>query len=406
MALPLIALLTPAAARYLASRAITASLGRLSAQRAVQYSLPLAGLAISNAELPLPAVSPTYYVPVPSVLAPPPTFISQLVPTYVDVSGWSTLLTAGHDQSIHSTVTYDPDWTGLSRLFGVPQAPSAAFDYANNANQTPILNAAFFTGSRYRVYQGLALFASNTFYHFDRILESPDATAPVILGSPPRYLTGVGVIPLPYPTSKYHPPLLVPDWQQPILGVAPYPVPIPWKDITKLRNFAPDLPTAPVFEQPSAPVYVAPKPNQVPLDDYKQYPPLPRSASPPMFHSLRPPRKNEKEGKIKMPRSMARVLSDVTETVDFINAIYEAVPENLRPRYKDTRFVWRNPPPQVKLEYIYNHWQHINGRKAFGNVLANHIEDMLIGKLSAGVRRNQKAIDRDRLFGYLSGPAL
>lgn len=89
-------------------------------------------------------------------------------------------------------------------------------------------------------------------------------------------------------------------------------------------------------------------------------------------------RRNERERKIWVGYAAARILgpllNTLTETYDFINALYDAVPRCLRPR----GFVG----PARQAETVYRHFEYIDWRRAIGNLVAMQAEDYVIGRTS------------------------
>jgi len=116
--------------------------------------------------------------------------------------------------------------------------------------------------------------------------------------------------------------------------------------------------------------------------DYRQPYVSPSSPPPP-----RPPRKNEKEVKIKPGNYLVWRIFDAafdafTETQDFTNAIFEALPEN---RQKERgRFLHRFDT-DGRLRKIYDHFDEIDWHEALQNVIVNQIEDAIIGKANRKV---------------------
>lgn len=102
-------------------------------------------------------------------------------------------------------------------------------------------------------------------------------------------------------------------------------------------------------------------------------------------HSLTPPRKNEKEGKVRVYTPgfevINNIVGNVTEAVDFIEAIYKAVPDEGKVRYPGTNWIKRNPSPQEKLWAIYENFDEIDIARAIGEVAKDQLEDIIFGKL-------------------------
>lgn len=160
------------------------------------------------------------------------------------------------------------------------------------------------------------------------------------------------------------------------------------------------------------------------------------------------PGRNTKERKVhvkvgKLP--ITRILGGATEFVDFLNALWGALPKEYRSRlpkgYRGTRKAevwlapgmddntrWKKKTWEFKnpaafgpdgLDYramltksrdIYRHWDKIDLRQALKNVASNEAEDMLLGKANQKLRKAwRKNADRygfKPLIGPTSGPAL
>lgn len=93
------------------------------------------------------------------------------------------------------------------------------------------------------------------------------------------------------------------------------------------------------------------------------------------------PRKGEKEVKVRaqvaksaLYKVMEPVFSNVTETMDFIGALYKALPWCVRP----VGYVG----PEKMAETLFREWQYLDLRKALGNIAAMQVEDRVIGELS------------------------
>lgn len=111
----------------------------------------------------------------------------------------------------------------------------------------------------------------------------------------------------------------------------------------------------------------------------------------------RPPRARERERKQRLVGASAavyRALQDtinfVTESDDFINAVWRAIPAELRPRRA-------LHDPVNKMADIARHWDKLNVREALCNLVAENLEDRIYG---ATGRATQRASQR---FGHLAG---
>lgn len=174
----------------------------------------------------------------------------------------------------------------------------------------------------------------------------------------------------------------------------------------------------------------------------------------PRWHAKTKPTNRTKEIKMRTGQRtwqvVSVVLSSVTETVDLINALHDAI-ENVLPKDRFKPFEWgddyktgkmvkpnasatkagyfqitrRVPdskppkfekiwvqryitPPQQKVREIYDNWDKIDWNKAFKNIVYNQIEDAVLGKagqkLGEAAKKNRPHAELP--FGYQLGPAL
>nr|QXN72839.1 MAG: hypothetical protein [Microvirus sp.] len=92
---------------------------------------------------------------------------------------------------------------------------------------------------------------------------------------------------------------------------------------------------------------------------------------------------------------VVRIFSQVTEAGDLIDAVYEALPEDLR---KGRRRMTR------KLKQIYDHYDKVDIGQAIENIIENQLEDFVIGKVGQGASKGAQRIGWHRGFGI--GPAI
>lgn len=146
-----------------------------------------------------------------------------------------------------------------------------------------------------------------------------------------------------------------------------------------------------------------------------------------------PPPKDTKERKfIVAVRGIVDVIANiVTESVDGLDAIWESIPEALRPGmhwksgYKNAAGKWVkthtdpgngpgkwvrhwNPSPQEKAEWIYNHYNDVDVKDALENIAKNEIQDSLIGGANKRVTKAWQPWYRRsrRMHGFGTGPIL
>lgn len=103
-------------------------------------------------------------------------------------------------------------------------------------------------------------------------------------------------------------------------------------------------------------------------------------------HRREPPKGKTKETKIRVSPAMIPVLKAInalTETVDFIEAVHKSLPEEFQARYRNTAYRATNPTPQQMLRAIVENWHHIAPEDLLYNLLSEHIEDKIFGKIGS-----------------------
>lgn len=103
----------------------------------------------------------------------------------------------------------------------------------------------------------------------------------------------------------------------------------------------------------------------------------------------------------------ARAVSSVTETADFITAVYEALPKKFRAHQRMKRH-GKDPRLTVKAQLIYDNFDDLNVEDVLTNLIKNEIEDRAIGKANKKLhkmsRRQYNMLKR--MHGWSVGPAL
>lgn len=137
-------------------------------------------------------------------------------------------------------------------------------------------------------------------------------------------------------------------------------------------------------------------PTQNPETHGHGYGSAPATASPPQHPS--PPGPGVRERKIRVAGSagILRIINGVTEALDFVNALHQALPEQYRTP---------NARPQQQLIDLYNNYQHIDPEQAITNLVLEQVEDYLYGRASQLANTNQLNF-REVPIGNLVGPAL
>lgn len=190
---------------------------------------------------------------------------------------------------------------------------------------------------------------------------------------------GEGLVPMPRvnPVPDY----ISPDIRKP--GEAPNQKPPRWKEVPR-RN------------RPGTPRETGPAPRPRGNKDPARRPTLEirpdgkvrRSQAP---HTRRPPRKNEKEkkvrGLIQQGSFLDIALGTITEGADLLYAIYDALPDEAKYGTKNgwTSRVIRRPPPQEAIIRIYENLDKLDVSAAAENYLTNWFEDQLIGRANKAV---------------------
>lgn len=138
-------------------------------------------------------------------------------------------------------------------------------------------------------------------------------------------------------------------------------------------------------------------------------------------HEYRPPRAREKERKFAatvtnvLGPTVERIISGVTEAADFVDALYDALPQAdkvhfwyKKPGWKQSHYVVKNSlTPQQKAAQLYKVIGKQSGQwfsDALQNLVMNEIEDRVIGRISRGASGLNREVGRD--IGIQVGPAL
>lgn len=123
-----------------------------------------------------------------------------------------------------------------------------------------------------------------------------------------------------------------------------------------------------------------------------------RKDLPPRYVSA-PPRSGEKERKFilaphqKSPAGIA--MNIATESSDFIDAVFFAIPRAIRPKWPDGKN--KKLSMTAKLRFIYDHYEEVNASRMFNNLLQNQVQDTIGGIRG---RLNAKA---NRAGGFATG---
>jgi len=197
---------------------------------------------------------------------------------------------------------------------------------------------------------------------------------------PPKYNEAKPAIALPAPVPSSWPLSAFPELAPPNQAPA-FPAQRPYG-----RPDARSINSPAAYSPPSSGIAPVSKPSQVPNDWSVSIGTGPQSA--PRTHTLAPPAgatpsgRIEKERKAKLSPAFAmalKAISMTTEAGDFINAIYDALPTEYRPRFRDTVYELRSATMQQKITAIIDHADKINIDEALVNLVTEQIEDRFYG---------------------------
>lgn len=112
-------------------------------------------------------------------------------------------------------------------------------------------------------------------------------------------------------------------------------------------------------------------------------------------HVRRPPGRRTKERKLilSLTGAAAIPMNLVTESLDFVNALYEALPQRYRYRGKSDQ--------QHRIEAVYRHFDKIEIDKAIKNLVVNQVQDAVIGKIGRLQARSYR--EMYNLYGVRGG---
>lgn len=211
---------------------------------------------------------------------------------------------------------------------------------------------------------------------------------------------------------------------RPPFSPEPLPVPLPWRVIPyRVPN-----PNRDPREQPRRGPSPRPRPRN-PLDRDPLAPPVagqpgprvelwptPREGMPAPGARPRPPRKRERERKVRsnIPIVLRRVVNSATEACDAVEAVYDALmtTDGNFDKKKYSRLLRynkgkKNPACQDKARAIYDLFDQLDSAEAVRNLIANQIEDAFyggIGQASKKGRNRAHPFSPNTGRGYQSGP--
>lgn len=128
----------------------------------------------------------------------------------------------------------------------------------------------------------------------------------------------------------------------------------------------------------------------------------------PPAHKNEPADTNTRESKHKLLAHhslVGRIFGGLTEGADFVDALYEALPDWVRKIERRKRH-GKDPSFTGKMEVLWKYHKHINVEQAIVNVAMNQIEDMLLGKTMQRINKgfSEAPHFRNRPVGIGFGP--
>jgi hypothetical protein len=145
---------------------------------------------------------------------------------------------------------------------------------------------------------------------------------------------------------------------------------------------------------------------------------FPGGPKPPAFKPRQPPKKHEKENKGQTKpgdlRKIRRILNIVTESTDYLDAFYNALPDEvLYYNNKNTgefyisKYTGEKIPVkrsvESKAKALARHWLEIDIGKAFANLLLNEVEDRFYGRVGKVIGKS--SADLGLTYGAQTGDA-
>lgn len=373
----------------------------------------------ANDPLPIPANDnfPGERLPKPFGRLLPRGLVPQALLLLILEIGWEEYLNRIAYQRTGSTYVQSADWVRMAGacttdylypVSGIRRGPIGLCGYTNRESSLePFVDAQ-----------------SQYMYYTREVLENVFPTVPwryydysqwERVTSSPSYGREAGVAAYVMPQSAgdpagvtkpdFHPFISIDPGILPILpGAVPDPKPVPW----------PLLPVAVPSGDPQTPdigYYIPRDPNtdpgQPPIAVTLGGPRVQPYAEP---HRLRRPRRGERERKYTINPSTAlfirRLYDAATETVDFVDALYWALPKgaHIKPRFvKDPTGKWHKIGPSLpsKVEVVIENWRSLDMRKAVRNLLVNEANDRFYGWQGRMMKR--AAQEQHRQTG--TGPA-
>ncbi len=143
--------------------------------------------------------------------------------------------------------------------------------------------------------------------------------------------------------------------------------------------------------------------------------------APPRPHRREPPERGDKERKMRsqaarIGQALFRALDRISESAEVVDAVYEALPDDVKRRWErgrqSRRFLDQAGQYGIegadwKLEALYHNWHRVDVRQAMKNILQNHVEDKIIGGAQRYLPNNViNAFDRELPGGKNISPEM
>lgn len=158
-------------------------------------------------------------------------------------------------------------------------------------------------------------------------------------------------------------------------------------------NIVRNLPGEPIQQPPE----VSP-PRPVP--DTWQY--ATEAAGPPAAHRRQPPRRNQKEAKLRtrtqaIGMAIYQALDGFSEKAELVDSIFDALPDYIKKRWenkhKKRMFVdefgqYGLEGADWKIQALWYNWDKVDMSTALENIIDNYIEDKVIGFIQKGMPKN------------------
>lgn len=180
-------------------------------------------------------------------------------------------------------------------------------------------------------------------------------------------------------------------------------------------------PGVPVNPRPGQPPDATPGPG-APPDTKPVDPPAKRK---PQLHKRRKPPRREKQKKVRGPIFWFFAIADaMSESAEVVDALYEALPEDVKKRWERDRKIsnadagrhalidqagqYGIDGADWKAQAVFHNFHKIDGAEALRNIIANQVEDKLIGGLHRNLPPNMinAAEDGQKAYAKLVDKAL